>query len=302
MKYAKNFIFFQIVLLFPNFVKQSFKQRTQMEFSIKKKVTDFKRNIERKMLVFLTLLSVFLILWIKLDVIPLIKTDLSFVNFVELNEVIVNLAYGLIGGYVFYLITVKIPENKRKSSTRIVIQDEINILHDRLIVLFMYFYKINGNNPEGFNKEDFTLETFGKLAVIPNVEMKFIYYRQADNNFKRELSEGRMKTTIIERKWHTAGTGDIFLLDFLQNESDYIHDLINNILSYPTISSQDDALIIALFEIRSSNFLRSIENSKRSEYKGGIQFYNDAIFVLYLNFKMLVNYSDQRGFSLIKKE
>lgn len=258
--------------------------------------------MERKILVFLNLISIFLVVWIKLEIWPLIKTDSNFLNFFELNEVIINLAYGLIGSTIFYLIMVYIPENKRKVSTRIVIQDEINILHDRLIVLFMYFYKVNENDLEDFDIQKLTLSNFGKKVVIPNDKMNFKYFRQADNSFKRELLKGRMRTTVLERKWHGASTSDILLLDFLQNESDYIRELINNILSYPTISSQDDELIIALFEIRSSMFLRTIENSKRWEYKGGIQFYNDAVFVIYLNFKTILNYCDKRGFSLIARE
>lgn len=258
--------------------------------------------MERKLLVVLNIISIFFVLWIQLEIFPFIETDSISFSANGLNIIVLNLSYGLIVSTLFYLVIVYIPENRRKKSTRIVIQDEIDILHDRLIVLFMYFYKINDNKPEDFIKEELSLVTFGKKVVIPNEEMNFEYYRQADNNFKRELVKGRMKTTVLERKWHSASTGNIKLLTFLQNESDYIHDLINNILSYPTISSQDDELIIALFEIRSSKFLRTIENSKQYEYTGHIQFSDDSIFLLYLGFKTLMYYSNQRDFSIIKKE
>ncbi|WP_194765702.1 hypothetical protein [Tamlana sp. I1] len=100
-------------------------------------------------------------------------------------------------------------------------------------------------------------------------------------------------------EWNGISTGAIYLKKYLTNEIEQIVKSIDSILNNPTISSQNDDFIKSLIEIRESWFFTVINTFKDlNNNSTGIQFHNDAEYLLYKEYLSVRKYSDKRGFTL----
>ncbi len=120
------------------------------------------------MLSLLNIISLILVCWIQLKLFPLIEVSNERFDVNGINNIVLTLSYGIITSTIFYIIVVLIPNQKRKKTTKLVIQRHINLITDKLTVIFLYLYKKNNNKIEELHIEKFSISTFGKTVIYPN--------------------------------------------------------------------------------------------------------------------------------------
>ncbi len=92
----------------------------------------------------LLFISIWIILSVGLNLIPVFEIDISYEKAERINRVIINVSYSYLAGYIMYLLTVSLPSFRRKKTMIPLINNYINTYCSQSLFSFFMFY----NNSE----------------------------------------------------------------------------------------------------------------------------------------------------------
>ncbi len=136
------------------------------------------------------------------------------------------------------------------------------------VAYFVYKYNLKtiGDNFSGL-----LAENFDQINRIDNVEMNFSYkIKSAKNNC-----------------WTPYASGDTTETFTLEHERKVIKEKIDETLTLPIISSEDDLLIETLSKLRDSWFYNGVESYSRMGQKITVNDFNKGVYDYYLYFSTL---------------
>lgn len=188
-------------------------------------------NIMNWSLIILAILCLFLIVIIGLEV-KSFWTEIDDSNLAEnVNEVLLNLSYSYITGFLVFFLTVLLPHLNKQKKIKPAIDDKLRAIKDKLENSVKCIYPVEDRNNLSLSKESFV--------------NKFITTQIADK-FKV-----RTRVTAL----------DVTIFDYLNKERKDINGVISELIEYREYLSSNSLLFLE--SIRNSNyfsFLRVLEN------------------------------------------
>ena len=192
-------------------------------------------------LIILNVLSLIFTFQIKLSLLPLFCSRFNEKFCLNLNDLISNVALGILESSLFYLIVVYYPELLKKKSTLKVIQPRLNTIVNQLNQAIHYLH----SNRINTKKDVLVLlkEDFSSVDKLGNHKMNFQY-----------------KILNIKGEWVPFSSGDQTELQFFTSEKALITRIIDEIFNLPTITALDDSLIEILAELRDCLFYSGVKS------------------------------------------
>lgn len=217
-----------------------------------------------RLLLFLSLVSLLIILQIKFWQIPFNPFELSEKSIEKSNDIIFNLAISFIAGWMFYVINIQIVASVREKKTRKLIDAYLIDIATQMKVGQLYLERTYFGNRD-FN--DLTEADFAPINTLHNQRINFSY---------------RQMNTVGDLAY--CSTGSCTEIDLFYEERDLVKNNIQIIFSFPNISSLDYEFINLLHKIQTSFFYIGV-----GHIKCGITYRNfeKHLFEHYENFKAL---------------
>lgn len=201
----------------------------------------------------LAILSIWLILHVKLEIVPLVPMSNMTNSFaIGLNEIASNLSYSYLAGLIMYVLTVTIPEYRRRRIYKTLVDHLINSYYERVLYSFFAFYSTKTN------------------VIDIDMDESIVYYKTKQNAVSWNLLTKIVQAPDPELdKWR------------LTTLLDASNDFVGVITFYEKILSNDQLVI--LNQIRKNGFWNRI-----SDYDTMARGIADMELVFYENYSKYV--------------
>lgn len=144
-------------------------------------------NINWKIiLIILTLISIFIVLQIGLEIIPLFDSKMEQNRIEKINNVLLSLSLSYIAGIILYLLINFFPERRKRISNLSMIQKRLDNLLNESFIFIAYLSKKNYASDDILSLK---LENFSNIHFLTNNKMNFRYFIEKDSNFTGEFTE-----------------------------------------------------------------------------------------------------------------
>lgn len=160
------------------------------------------------------IISFYVIISLKLHILPLCEINLPADTINNLNEVSLNLSYGYITGFIMYLFTVIIPTNSRNRIIKSLIKDNIEAFYR--ITLYNYFIFCNQLHDDDYSLKEFCQNYSEIVKSIPkrlkstNRIKALINITDAKKDFIRNMTIYNDSLTLKQLKIFAAIQNDNF--------------------------------------------------------------------------------------------
>ena len=188
----------------------------------------------------LNLISIFFLLQIKLDVIPLFPSNMELSVIENLNELISRFSIGIIISTIFYLIVSVLPNEIKRIKTQKIIQPRLNTIGNQINQSIYYLVNKYSEN---------------KIKSIKNLNKNnFLGIKKLENKLQN------FNYSILNNNgdWVNISTGNQTEYQHFFHHKNLIQEKIDEIFSLPNITNLNNGIIENLAELRDCSFISAI--------------------------------------------
>lgn len=220
-------------------------------------------------LLVLNLFSVFLLIQIKLELIPLFPSNLKPNYLDSLNELISAFSIGIIISTIFYLIVSVLPNRIKSVRTQKIIQPKLNTIGSQINESIFYMVNKYSDEPV-LSIQNLHSNNFSRIKKLENKPRNFKY---------SVLNDGG--------NWVNLSTGHITEYEHFFQHRKLMIEKIDDIFSLPNITNLNNGIIENLAEIRDSSFLFSISTYETFGERIANEDLGEKLYEYYKVFKKL---------------
>ncbi len=195
----------------------------------------------------LNAVAILLLLQINVGAIPLFPSTLSKDRAEKINALTSDLSQGILVSTFFYLLLVRLPEKQKARRVKTLIQPKLLIIANHIEISLHYLMHADGSR--GTDLSRLERNSFDARSGLTGLPMNFKY--------EIEFSKGA---------WTPFSTGGVSDIAYFESERVLVERLVDEILSLPHVSDEDDDLVDLLPRLRDCFFYRCL--------KGYVQYAN----------------------------
>lgn len=232
--------------------------------------------------VLLNLISGLLILQIKFECIHLFTSNFTSNNITNINEIALNLSFGIISSTLFYIVVVFYPHHLKRKSAFNVIQPRLDTIANQLHQSLHYLLYKKLNNE------------------IELTKMLLPYDFETITRLDNEKMNIRYKIIGSHGNWIPFGSGNVTEIEHFIKEQELVTSKINEIFNIPTINHIDDELLSILAKLKDSWFYSGIKSYHIYGERSTVYEFNKGVYDYYKLYLRLKEYANITTYKIVE--